>query len=75
MKKITIVLAMIVLVIECAHPPKSIRIQEKVSEHDDVDTFVTWLQEQPNLGMLMLIKNHARINRMETLPAVTEINL
>jgi hypothetical protein len=49
MKKITIVLAMIILVIGCAHSPNTIQIQEKVSEYDDVDTFVTWLKEQPNI--------------------------
>ena len=49
MKKNTIVLAVLVLVIGCAHSLNNIRIQEKVSYYDNVDTFVTWLKGQPNI--------------------------
>ena len=49
MKQITIVLAVMMLLLGCAHTPDSLRIQEKVTEYDEVDTFVTWLEDQPNI--------------------------
>ncbi len=49
MKTITIIMAIIILAIGCAHSPNTIQIQENISEFDDVDTFVTWLEEQPNI--------------------------
>ena len=50
MRAIPIILAIIILVIGCAHTPNTLQIQEKVSDYDDVDSFVTWLKEQPNIG-------------------------
>ena len=49
MKLITITLAVIMLFLGCAHSPDSIQIQDKVSEYDDVDAFLTWLEAQPNI--------------------------
>ncbi len=50
MKAIPIILAIIILVLGCAHTPNTIQIQEKVSDYNDVDSFVIWLKEQPNIG-------------------------
>ena len=50
MRAIPIILAIIILVIGCAHTPNTLQIQEKVSDYDDVDSFVTWLKGQPNIG-------------------------
>jgi hypothetical protein len=49
MRPIPIILAIIILVIGCAHTPNTIQIQEKVSDCNDVDSFVIWLEEQPNI--------------------------
>ena len=49
MKKITIIVAIIILFLGCAHSPTTIQIKERVKEHDDVDTFVAWLAELPNV--------------------------
>ena len=49
MKLITITLAVNMLFLGCAHSPDTIQIQEMVSEYDDVDAFLTWLEEQPNI--------------------------
>lgn len=49
MKTITITIAIIILAFGCAHFPSTLQIQEKISEIDDVDTFVTLLDEQPNI--------------------------
>lgn len=49
MKPFTIIMALIILAIGCAHSPNTIQIQEKISEFDNVDTFVTWLEDQPNI--------------------------
>jgi len=49
MRPIPIILAIIILVIGCAHTPNTIQIQEKVSDYSDVDSFVIWLEEQPNI--------------------------
>ena len=49
MKTITIIMAIIILAFGCAHSPSTIQIQEKIFEFDDVDAFVTWLDEQPGL--------------------------
>lgn len=57
MKPITIILAIIILAIGCAHSPNTIQIQEKIPEFDDVDTFVTWLEEQPNIWNVKVNKN------------------
>ncbi len=37
------------LVIGCAHSPNIIHVQEKISDFDEVDTFVTWLEDQPGI--------------------------
>ena len=49
MRPNSIILAIIILVLGCAHTPDSLQIQEKVTEYDEVDTFVTWLEDQPNI--------------------------
>ena len=49
MRPIPIILAIIILVLGCAHTPNTIQIQEKVSDYSDVDSFVVWLEEQPNI--------------------------
>jgi len=49
MRPIPIILAILILVIGCAHTPNTIQIQEKVSDCSDVDSFVIWLEEQPNI--------------------------
>ena len=49
MKHNTIVFAIIVSLLGCAHSPNTIHIQEKISDYDDVDSFVIWLKEQPNI--------------------------
>lgn len=47
MKQITIIVAIIILFLGCAHSPNTMQIKEKVNEYDDVDAFVTWLEELP----------------------------
>jgi len=49
MRPIPIILAILILVIGCAHTPNTIQIQEMVSDCSDVDSFVIWLEEQPNI--------------------------
>ena len=49
MRPISIILAIIILVLGCAHAPNNIQIPKKVSDYDDVDSFVIWLKEQPNI--------------------------
>ena len=49
MRPIAIILSIIILVLGCAHAPNNIQIQKKVSDYDDVDSFVIWLKEQPNI--------------------------
>ena len=49
MRPIPIILAIIILVLGCAHTPNTIQIQEKVSDYSDVDSFVVWLEEQPSI--------------------------
>ncbi len=49
MKQITIIIATIILILSCAHSPNTDKIQEKIPEFDDVDSFVIWLEEQPNI--------------------------
>jgi hypothetical protein len=49
MKTVTIIMAIVILAFGCAHSPGTIQTQEKISEFDDVDTFVTWLEEQPGI--------------------------
>ena len=49
MKQITIILTIAFIVFGCAHTPNSIKIQKKVSEYDDVNTFVKWLEAQPQI--------------------------
>ena len=49
MRPNSIILAIIILVLGCAHTPDSLQIQEKATEYDEVDTFVTWLEDQPNI--------------------------
>ena len=56
MKLITITLAVIMLFLGCAHSPDRIQIQEKVSEYDDVDAFIVWLEEQPNIRAVNVYK-------------------
>ena len=48
MKQVTMVFVIIILIIGCALTPNTIQIQEKVSDYDDVNSFVIWLKEQPN---------------------------
>ena len=50
MRPISIILAIIILFLGCAHSPNALQIKEKVSDYDDVDTFVIWLKEQPDIG-------------------------
>jgi len=61
MRQITIIIATIIFALSCAHSPNTDKIQEKITapntaeiqekipEFDDVDTFVIWLEEQPNI--------------------------
>ncbi len=49
MKKITAILALIMLIWGCAHPHSRIQIQEKLYQYDDVDDFVVWLETQPGI--------------------------
>ena len=61
MKQITIIIAIIMFALSCAHSPShaknqeqipapnALEILEKIPEFDDVDTFVIWLEEQPNI--------------------------
>jgi len=49
MKKITIIVAIIMLFLGCAHSPNTIQIKERIHEYDDVDAFVTWLEELPDI--------------------------
>ena len=42
-------MAIIILAFGCAHSPSIIQIQQKISEFDDVDAFVTWLDDQPSI--------------------------
>lgn len=41
---------MIVLVFGCAYSPNMLPIQEKVIQYDDVDAFVNWLEDLPNIS-------------------------
>ena len=50
MRSIPIILAIIILVPGCASTPDTLQIQEKVHEYNDVDSFVIWLKDQPNIG-------------------------
>ena len=56
MKTFIIIMAIIILALGCAHSPNTIQIQEKITEFDDVDTFVTWLEEQPNIWSVKVNK-------------------
>jgi len=56
MKPITIIMAIILLTIGCAHSPNTIQIQENLSEFNDVDSFVIWLEEQPNIWNVKINK-------------------
>jgi hypothetical protein len=49
MKSITIIMTIIILAIGCAHSPNTTQIQKNISEFDNVDTFVIWLEEQPGI--------------------------
>jgi hypothetical protein len=49
MKTVTIIMAIVILAFGCAHSSSTIQVQEKISEFDDVDTFVNWLDEQPGI--------------------------
>lgn len=49
MKTVFIIMAIITLAIGCAHSPNTIQVQDKVSDYDDVDAFVVWLEKQPNI--------------------------
>jgi hypothetical protein len=49
MRAIQIILTISILVLGCAHTPNTIQIQEKVADYNDVDSFVIWLKEQPNI--------------------------
>ena len=49
MKKITIIVAIIILFLGCAHSPNTIQIKERVKGYDDVDAFVAWLAGLPNV--------------------------
>jgi len=50
MRPILIILAIVILFLGCAHTTNTLQIQEKVSDYDDVDSFVIWLKEQPDIG-------------------------
>jgi hypothetical protein len=50
MRAIPLILAISFLILGCAHATNTIQIQEKVSGYSDVDSFVIWLKEQPNIG-------------------------
>ena len=50
MRAISTCLAIIVLILACAHAPNILQIQEKVADYDDVDSFVIWLKGQPEIG-------------------------
>ena len=50
MRPNSIILAIIILFIGCAHSPNTMQINEKVSDYDDVDSFVIWLKAQPDIG-------------------------
>ena len=50
MRPISIILAIIILFLGCAHLPNALHIKEKVSDYDGVDTFIIWLKEQPGIG-------------------------
>ena len=56
MRSIQIILAISILVLGCAHTLNTIQIQEKVSDYNDVDSFVIWLKEQPNI-------EHVNVNK------------
>lgn len=49
MKKTTIIIAIILLFLGCAHAPNTIQINERVNDYDDVDSFVAWLAGLPNV--------------------------
>lgn len=50
MKKIAIIVAILILILGCAHSPNTIQIREKVNEYDDVDSFVAWLRGLSNVS-------------------------
>jgi hypothetical protein len=57
MRPIRIILTIIILVLGCAHTPNTMQIPEKVSDYNDVDSFVIWLREQPDIGNVNVNKN------------------
>ena len=50
MKSISKILAIIILILGCAHSPDTLQIKQKVSDYEDVDSFVIWLKAQPDIG-------------------------
>lgn len=50
MKPISAILSIIILFLGCAHSPDTLQVNEKVSDYDDVDSFVVWLKGQPGIG-------------------------
>jgi hypothetical protein len=57
MKPFRIFLAIIILVLGCAHTTNTMQIPEKVSDYNDVDSFVIWIREQPDIGNVNVNKN------------------
>lgn len=49
MKIITIVMAISIYFLGCAHSSSTVPIQHKISEFDNVESFVAWLNVQPNI--------------------------
>ena len=56
MRPISIILAIIILFLGCAHSPNALQIQEKVPDYEDVDSFVMWLKAQPDIGNVSINK-------------------
>ena len=50
MRTIITIMAIGLLSISTAHSQSTLQLDEKISDFDDVDTFVTWLEEQRNIG-------------------------
>lgn len=49
-------MAVLILILGCAHSPNTIQIREKVNEYDDVDAFVTWLKGLPDVSYVNVDK-------------------
>ena len=56
MRPISIILAIILLCLGCAHSPNALQIKQKVSDYNYVDSFVIWLKAQPDIGSVSVNK-------------------